>query len=61
MIYEGIIQRTIRLKVSKVSVPALRMFPELHLDPSQMQTSCWTLVEVVVEFVSDSRVWLASL
>ena len=56
MLYEGIIQRTRRLKVSNVCVRALRMFPELHLDPSQMQTSCWTLVEVVVEFVSDSRV-----
>ena len=56
MLYEGIIQRTRRLKVSNVCVRALTMFPELHLDPSQMQTSCWTLVEVVVEFVSDSRV-----
>ena len=60
-IYEEIIQRTRKLKVSTTCVRALRMFPELHFDPSQMQTSCWTLVEVVVEVVSDSKVWLASL
>ena len=56
MLYEGIIQRTRRLNVTNVCVWALTMFSELHLDPSQMQTSCWTLVEVVVEFVLDSRV-----
>ena len=52
---------TRRLKVSNVYVRAFTVFPELHLDPSQMQTSCWTLVMVVVEVVSDRRVSLASL
>ena len=61
MIYEGIIQRTRRLKVSTACVRSPRMFPELHFDPSQMQSSCWTLVVVVVEVVSDRRDWLASL
>ena len=52
---------TRRLKISNVSVWALTMFPELHLDPSQRHSSCWTLVEVVVEVVSDRRDWFASL
>ena len=60
-LYEGIIQRTTRLKASTKCVQALTMFPELHLDPSQRHNSCWTLVVVVVEVVSDRRVWLASL